>query len=170
VPGFCCSYEIDFWAEKKNLIYIGECKYRNLSEGKVHADIALSTFARSLDIQKGGFFNKNGFKSFNIKSLIVTNTKFTGKTIKYAKCVGIELLGWQYPKKAGLEKIIDSQKLYPITILPSLKKEMLEILIQKRMMLAEDIFRDDFKKIIQKNKTAIKSFEQLKREAEALLE
>jgi hypothetical protein len=170
VSGFCCSYEIDFWAEKKNLIYIGECKYRNLSEGKVHSDVALSAFARFLDIQKGGFFNKNGFRNFNIKSLIVTNNKFTEKAIKYSKCAGIELLGWQYPKKAGLEKIIDEQKLYPITILPSFKKELLEFLIQKRMMLVQDIFRNDFKKNIQKNKIIMKSFEQLKREAETLLE
>jgi len=170
VSGFCCSYEIDFWAEKKNLIYIGECKYRNLSEGKVHSDITLSAFARFLDIQKGGFFNKNGFRNFDIKSLIVTNTKFTEKAIKYAKCVGIELLGWQYPKKSGLEKIIDSRKLYPITILPSLKKELLEALIQKRMMLVQDVFRSDFKKNIQKNKIIMKNFEQLKIEAETLLE
>jgi hypothetical protein len=170
IPGFCCSYEIDFWAEKKNLIYIGECKYRNLSDGKVHSDIALSAFARFLDIQKGGFFNKNGFKSFNIKNLIITNTKFTDKTIKYAECVGIELLGWQYPLKAGLEKIIDKKRLYPITILPSFKRELLEFLVQKRMMLVGDIFTNNFEKAVKKNKITINNFKQLKEEANLLLE
>mgnify|MGYP001404370344 CR=1 FL=1 len=169
IPGFCCNYEIDFWAEKKNLIYVGECKYRNLSEGKVHLDIALSAFARFLDIQNGGFFNKNGFRSFNIKNLIVTNTKFTEKTIRYAKCVGIELLGWQYPKKAGLERIIDGKKLYPITILPSLKKDWLDVLVEKRKLLVQDVFEKDFKKVIQKNKKTSNNFEQLIKEAEILL-
>lgn len=170
IPGFCCEYEIDFWAEKKNLVYIGECKYRNLSEGKVHLDIVLSSFARFLDIQKGGFFNKNGFKNFKIKNLIVTNNKFTDNAIKYARCAGTELLGWQYPAKNGLEKIIDGQKLYPLTILPSLKKDLLEVLVQKRKMLVLDIFEKDFKKIIPKNKKSADNFKQLKKEAETLLQ
>ena len=59
-----------------------ECKYRNLRKGKVHSRDALANYARFLDIQKGSFF-----KNKKMKSILVTNTKFTTKVIKYSKCV-----------------------------------------------------------------------------------
>ena len=38
LPGFCLrSYEIDFVAEKNKLVYVGECKYRNLFGERVHS-------------------------------------------------------------------------------------------------------------------------------------
>lgn len=131
LKGKCCSYEIDFTAQKNDIFYIGECKYRNLRLGKVHTKDALANYARFLDIKK----------SSKEKSILVTNNKFTSKTIKYSRCVGVELLGWKYPTKKGLEKLIEEQKLYPVTILPSLKKSQLEFLIEKEKMMAKDILR-----------------------------
>jgi len=135
VVGKCCVHEIDFVAEKDGITYIGECKYRNLSDGKVHSRDALANYARYLDI-------KNNKK--NIKSILVTNNKFTSKTIKYCKCVGVDLLGWRYPNK-GLEHLIESQKLYPITILPGLKKHLASILVEKKMMLVKDLLDKNIK-------------------------
>jgi len=125
--GKCCSHEIDFVAKKDNLLYIGECKYRNLHFGKVHTKDALANYARFLDVKK----------EENQKSLLVTNNKFTSKAIRYSKCVGVELLGWKYPAKRGLEKLIEDQKLYPITILPSLKKSQLDFFIKNKIMMAK---------------------------------
>ena len=133
--GKCCSHEIDFIAESEDIFYIGECKYRNLREGKVHTKDALANYARFLDVKRGE----------NSKSILVTNSKFTSKAIKYSKCVGVELLGWRYPRNGGLEKMIEEQKLYPVTILPSLKKNDLESLFEKEIMIIKDIFRKDLK-------------------------
>ena len=169
VSGFCCSYEIDFLAEKNNLIYIGECKYRNLPGGQVHLDYALSNHARFLDIKKGSFFNEKLDNNFEIKSLLVTNAKFTTNAIKYSRCAGVELLGWGYPKNKGLENLIESQKLYPITILPSLKKNIADIFVQKGIMLAQDILRIDSQKFSQKTKIPLKYLLPLIKEAEILL-
>lgn len=169
ISGFCCSYEIDFLAKKDNLVYVGECKYRNSPGNHIHLDVALSNHARFLDIQKGNFLNKfNG--NFEIKSLLVTNAKFTSNAIKYSKCVGVDLLGWGYPKNKGLEYLIESQKLYPITILPSLKKDLSEIFVQKKMMLAADLLRIDVQKFSSGTKVPFKNLEFLIREAEILLE
>src|SRR4030042_7195837 len=120
IPGICCVYEIDFLAKKEDVFYIGECKYRNLAGGRVNLDIALANYARFIDIKQGKFFTKV-FKKVKIKSLLVTNNKFTSEAVKYSRCVGVELLGWNYPKSQGLEYLIEKQKLYPITVLPSLK-------------------------------------------------
>jgi len=139
IKGDCLEYEIDFIAQKEDTLYIGECKYRNQSDGLVRSDYALINYARFLDIQKGNFYRKQEEKGLKIKSILVTNTKFTQRAIKYSQWAGVELLGWKYPVKHGLEYLIDSQKLYPITILPSLSKRLTNILVSKKIMLAKDI-------------------------------
>jgi hypothetical protein len=168
VPGFCCRYyEIDFVAEKDGILYIGECKYRNLPGGKVHSDTALSNHARFLDIKKGK--HSNGVKSLKVRSLLVTNTKFTNKAINYSNCVGVELLGWNYPRRKGLEYLIESQKLYPITILPSLRRSLADIFVRERMMLAQDLLRIDIERFSRKTRIPSNRLEALTREARILL-
>jgi len=168
VPGYCCRfYEIDFIAEKDGLIYIGECKYRHLAGGKVHSNVALSNYARFLDIEKGKFLNETKLK---FKSLLVTNAKLTKKATDYSECVGVELLGWNYPKKKGLEYLIESKKLYPITILPSLKRNLADVFAQRRMMLAEDILRINVRKFAKKTGISLKRLESLAKEARTLLD
>jgi len=168
--GFCCKYEIDFLAKKGSLLYVGECKYRNLPGGKVHTSTALANYARFLDIKKGGSLDKKDFKNLNIKSLLVTNRKFTSRAIKYSKCVGVKLLGWNYPRGKGLEYLIDSQKLYPITILPSFKKYLGEIFASERMMLVQDLLKIDARKFAKKQKVVMKDLKSLIQEAKILLE
>ncbi|MEA3344622.1 MAG: hypothetical protein U9Q16_03015 [Patescibacteria group bacterium] len=170
IKGHCCKYEIDFLAEKENLLYVAECKYRNLSKAKVHSNIALANFARFIDIQKGNFLKNKKFKNLNIKSLLVTNTKFTRKNIEYSKCVGVELLGWNYPKKAGLERIIDDNRFYPITILPSLNNRIAEIFASKKMMLIQDISKINISNFTQKTGISKKVLEKLKKEAGILID
>jgi hypothetical protein len=164
IPGFCCKYEIDFLARKGSILYVGECKYRNLERGKVHSGIALANYARFLDIKKGKFFDKK----LKVKSLLVTNRKFTSKAIKYSNCVGVKLLGWNYPKGQGLERLIGSQKLYPITMLPSLSRYLAEIFASKKIMLARDILDIDPKKLSKKIKAPKSKLEALKKEAKIL--
>jgi len=85
---------------------------------------------------------KEGNQEFKVaKMILATNAKFTTKAIKYANCEGIGLLGWQYPKDNGLEKIIDQNKLYPITILPSLSKDLLFNLNKQNIILVGDLLK-----------------------------
>lgn len=159
IPGFCTDYEIDFIAKKDNLLYLGECKYHHLSGQRVDIQIALANYARFLDIQRSHFFNsKVAYKSF-----LITNTKFTEKAIKYSECVGVKLLGWKYPKDGGLEFLIEKNRLYPITILPSITKNLAEELIAQKIILVKDVFSERFEKL------KIKGKEKIKKEAEILL-
>jgi len=168
IPGFCCRYEIDFLAKKGNTLYIGECKFHHLHGGKVDSSVALSNYARFLDIKKGNFID--GIKHSNIKSMLVTNTKFTSKAVRYSRCVGVELLGWRYPKKRGLEFLIESKKLYPITILPSLRRNLANLFVQRKMMLAQDLLRINIKIFDRKTGISLKRLEFLVKEARILLE
>ena len=166
VPGFCCyRYETDFLAENDDVLYVGECKFRNLPGGKIHSSDALMNYARFLDIKKGDFFNS---KKAKLKSILVTNTKFTSKSIRYSKCVGVELLGWRCPKGKGLESLIEKKGLYPLTILPSFKKSMTSIFAQRRIMFAKDILEIDPGEFSKKTRIERRRLECLIKEAKIL--
>ena len=143
IPGYCTDYEIDFLAKKRNLIYIGECKYHQLVGGRVDLQDALANYARFLDIEKGRFLDSN----IIYRSILVTNTKFTEKAIRYSICVGVELLGWKYPPEKGLEKFIEKNQLYPITILPSINSQLAKNLIEEKFVLVKDLLGEKFKKL-----------------------
>jgi hypothetical protein len=156
IPGFCVSYEIDFvaktlsvfkaslsGAKRENLVYIGECKFRQEPGGRVDLKAALANYARFLDIEKGKFLNSK----MKYKSILVTNTKFTSEAIKYSECVGVELLGWKYPKGGGLEFLIEKNKLYPVTILPSATSQITKELISQGIVLVRDVLEKKFEEI-----------------------
>jgi len=170
IRGACCSYEIDFTAKKNKILYIGECKYRNLPGEKIDFTVGLEHFARCVDIQKGDFLKKKRNRNLKLKPLITTNTKFTSRMKKYAKCAQIELLGWRYPESESLEMLIDRQKLYPITVLPSLKSFLIDSFVEKGMMLAKDVLTINPLKFAEEAKMPFKYINPLIKEAKLLLE
>jgi len=143
IPGKCITHEIDFIAHKDTKLYIGECKYHSLGGNRVDLKVVLSDYARYLDLQEGKFFEKGSLKDLKIIKIVVTNTKFTAEAVKYANCAGLTLLGWRYPKDQGLEYMIESKKLYPITILPSVSVSILEAFSQEKIMLVPDLLKLD---------------------------
>ena len=132
------KYEIDFIAYKDNLFYLGECKFHLNPGERVDLKVALMNYARFLDLKEGEYCKR--FEGYNILPLIVTNAKFTNQVIRYSNCVGQELLGWKYPRERGLERIIEEYQLYPVTILPSFKKSVMESFVSKKIMLIRDLF------------------------------
>ncbi len=170
IMGSCLpSYEIDFIAKKENLIYIGECKFRNLAGQRIHTKTVLANFARFLDIFDGKFLSDNEKRNIEIKTIVVTNTKFTNVAQKYSECVGADILGWRYPKQNSLEYLIEKQKLYPITILPSLNKSLKHIFVSEKIMLAKDVLDIDVEKFAKKFKISEKSIYTLIKQAKILL-
>lgn len=161
-------YEVDFLAQKKNTTYIVECKFHKDLGARVDLKTALMNYARFLDLKKGEYFKK--FQNGKVFPLLVTNAKFTNQTIRYSNCVGQKLLGWKYPKKKGLERIIDQNKLYPITILPSLKTHFLDVFVEKKMMLAGDLLKYKINQLSSILNLPLKHLEPLTKEAKILLE
>lgn len=150
VLGGCLSHETDFVAQKNKSLLLAECKYHHLPGNRVDVRVVGYTYAAFLDFQKGNFVR--GFVKKGIKPhiLIVTNTKFTSQAIKYANCLGVQLLGWRYPKDKGLEYWIENQRLYPITVLPSFKQNMVEPFMRQRIMLAKDMLSINPEKLASK--------------------
>ncbi len=166
--GLCLRYEIDFLARKENLLYVGECKYRNmLGEGKVHSYVALANYARFLDL-KDRFLKEKRFSNLEVRSILVTDARFTKDVIRFSRCRGVELLGWRYPRNRGLEYLIESRGLYPITILPSLKKYLADIFVSKRIMLVRDFLKMDMARLSRENKIPLGYLERLAEEGRML--
>lgn len=164
VSGKCGRYEIDFLAENNNNFFIGECKYRNNNNSRVDINTSLKSFAILEDIEKG-----NTFLGKNLRSFIVTNTRFTKDAIKYADCKGIKLLGWKYPLKRGLERLIEEKKLYPVTILPALTKYIFTIFHKEGILLATEVLSIDIDKLSKSASVSRVSLERIRNQAEVLI-
>jgi len=160
VNGKHAQHEIDFIAKKNKLAYIGECKFRISPGEKIDLPITLAVWARYLD-------TRDKFKGS--VPIIVTNAKFSSQAKKYAKGVGMELLGWNYPKNKGLEKLIEQEGLYPITILPSFKGFLADVFLDNRLMLAKDILKYSPEKLASKLGVSEKKILPFVGEARALL-
>lgn len=160
--GACIEHEIDFIAENKKKKYIGECKFRNRIGERVDVNVPMKMFAMMDDLIAG----KIGPKG-KLKPIIVTNEKFTEKSIKYAKCKKIDLLGWSYPMGKSLENIIDEHSFYPLTVLPSFSDSHLKIFSEEGILLLEDLKKADYS--LFRKHISLKHFNQLKKEASLIV-
>ncbi|MFH1451416.1 MAG: hypothetical protein ABIF89_02295 [bacterium] len=170
LPGSCFDdYEVDFLAQKKSFVYVGECKYKNFAGEMVHLQEILANHARFSDILKGPYFKTEKYRNCKVSAIVVTNAKFAGPAVKYSSCAEIDLLGWKYPKNNGLESLIEKYNLYPITILPSLNKQLKEVFVSQGIMLVEDVAKIDPQKFCIKFKISHGQLCRLIEEAKVLL-
>lgn len=138
IMGHCVKHEIDVIAENEKERIMVECKFHN-SRG-VRSDLKVSLYvqARFLDVRRN--WDKNNKRKINFdQAWLVTNTHCTSEAVRYATCVGLNIISWRYPANKSLEYLIENKKLYPITVLPSLSKHIKKRLAGKEIMLAKDL-------------------------------
>jgi len=110
-----------------------ELKFHNSPGIKTDLKVALYVRERFEDIKRASV-GKNSTPLIN-ESMLITNTKFTSNAIHYSKCIGLKLLGWNYPRRGNLEDIIRTTGVYPITTLTTLtQKEKIALLSHKVVM------------------------------------
>ncbi len=150
LPGVCVKHEVDIIARsplrENNLLifpeygrgktFMVECKYHNRLGLRTGLKDALYIWARFLDLHDA-WRRKKGQKLD--RPWLISNTKFSDSAIQYAQCKKMRLLGWQYPKKGGLESLIEEKKLYPLTILKSLDKETKDKLFARKIIFCSDL-------------------------------
>lgn len=136
--GKCVTHEIDVLAEKDGNVYAIECKFHSDAKAASNVKIPLYINSRFLDVQEQWNANSNN-KTHLKQGWLVTNTRFTTDAINYAKCVGLTLLSWDYPKNNGLKANIDSLALYPVTALTTLTKKEKHQLIDKDVVLVKEL-------------------------------
>jgi len=171
ISGKCLSqYEIDFVAEQGDILKIGECKYHSQAGVAVDQEVALANYARFLDISQGKFVLSKKAQNKKISGVLVTNTRFSTRAIKYSECSGMELWGWKYPANNGLEVFIDKNKFYPINILPSFQKQWTNFFNSRNIILAGDILKIDLARLSQEENIPQDVLNKMAEEAKILFE
>jgi hypothetical protein len=132
--GKCVSHEIDVIAEKNgNEKLMIEAKFHNEPGTRSDVHVSLYTKARFDDLKEKYNFTK---------PWLFTNTKLTQDALTYALCVDMGVVSWNYPENESLRDIIETYKLYPITILDKISNTNLQILLQNHILLVKDIARN----------------------------
>lgn len=132
VDGNCVTHEMDVIASKDGTQHLMECKYHKDQGKHVSVQVPLYVNSRVDDIVKKRLTLPE-YKGYNFEAWVVTNTRFSTDSIQYGNCSGLNLLAWDYPVGNGLKELVESLKIYPITILHHLTMKL------KQELMGEDI-------------------------------
>lgn len=137
IKGHCVAHEVDVLAENSTIIKVMECKYHNLQGTICDVKIPLYVHSRFEDIVS----NASEIKKY--EGWVVTNTRFSGDAAQYGICIGLNLLGWDFPEGKGLREIIDQMGLYPITCLTTLTQKEKISLMDEGLILCREIAENE---------------------------
>ncbi|GAL83636.1 ATP-cone domain-containing protein [Sporocytophaga myxococcoides] len=142
VQGHCVNHEIDIIAIKGDKHFMVECKFHNRPGFQCDVKIPLYIQARFEDVIKQ-MKTLPGHSEMFHQGWVVTNTRFTGDAIQYGKCIGLNLIGWDYPDQGSLNDLIDASNLYPLTCLTTLTNIEKEKLLENKIVLSKDLCNDE---------------------------
>jgi hypothetical protein len=144
LQGLCVSHEVDIFVRKNGIVTMIECKFHSSKDAASDVKVPLYVYSRFNDLrEKEHFiFSKKDTVS---KCWIVTNNRFTSDAIDFAKCSGINLLSWNYPKDNSLKTKNDIDCLYPVTCLTTItiaekdKLLVLDVILAKELVNNSDV-------------------------------
>lgn len=135
--GKCVTHEIDLAAYSPTHSFIAEAKFHMKPGMKSDIQVALYSYARYLDLESARICTADVCGIISL--LLATNTKFTEAAIKYAECVGINLLSWDYPKNNSLHDKIERLGVYPVTVLTNLSMSQKQQLLSRGIIVCSEI-------------------------------
>lgn len=137
LQGKCVSHEIDVLLSKENRITMIECKFHGGNAGNSDVKVPMYILSRFNDLKVNSheIWQRNETVD---QCLIATNNRFTSDAIAFARCSGLDLIGWDYPKDS-LKSKIDTGGLYPITCLTTLSRMEKEKLLILDVILVKEL-------------------------------
>ncbi len=137
LAGKCAEHELDVAAYRETDSFVAEAKFHARPGIKSDLQVAMYSYARLLDLKDQRICQADvcGVKDFRL----VTNTKFTSAAEKYANCVGLTILSWNYPEKDNLHDLIEKSGLYPITVIQGLSHSQKLTLINRGIIVCSDL-------------------------------
>lgn len=141
LQGKCVSHEIDVIAKSKDVIVMIECKFHSRREASSDVKIPLYVFSRFNDLKEKQHVIFS-VKDTISKCWIATNNRFTSDAIDFAKCAGLNLLSWDYPKNNSLKTKNDIDCLYPLTCLTTLSIAEKDKLLVLDVILAKELINN----------------------------
>lgn len=118
-----------------------ECKYHNQHLTKSNVRIPMYIHSRFKDVEMDPDATEGSDVRFH-QGWVITNTRFTDDAIRYAACMNIHLVGWDFPVKAGLKDMVDSFGLYPLTCLTTLSKVEKQRLLDNKIVLCKELLHN----------------------------
>lgn len=167
VRGRCVSHEIDVMAYKEKRHFIFECKFHNNLGYKSDVQTVLYMKARFDDIKERWAEVHEGKDQHLHKLWIVTNTQFTSQAREYARCNGIALMSWRYPKGRSLAELIDQTGLHPVTAITRLNRKQKDYLVTHGVVLCRETLQKPH--MLKKAGVHGHKLEQVLAEAEAIV-
>ncbi|NJL44375.1 MAG: restriction endonuclease [Nitrosarchaeum sp.] len=128
IRGRCVEHEVDVAASKGDERILVECKHHEKPWVQCRIQTVLYVKARLDDLSQ-----------VFTKAMLVTNTKFSQQAIEYGSCAGVDLLGWRYPDQGSLEWLIDTKKLWPVSILTMADPRIIGLCIEAGLLLLRDV-------------------------------
>ena len=140
IAGQCIKHEVDVVAHNDHQQFMVECKYYN-SQGKYcNVRVPLYIHSRFKDIE-GRWKSTPGLEKRSFHGWVFTNTRFTKDAMEYARCVGLRMVSWDYPRKEGLREMIHETGLFPVTVLTHLTGKQKQELLEQEIVLCRQLHR-----------------------------
>ena len=118
IRGRCVEHEVDAVARKDGKTCIVEVKHHYKYHTPTSLDVSRISRAVFEDLTEGHQLGHNKLKIDY--AMIVCNTKLSEHAKRYADCRGISHISWSSPPNHDLQTMIETKKVYPITILKGL--------------------------------------------------
>ena len=130
--------------EKDNRHIFAECKFHNQQGIKTDVKVALYVHSRFMDLQKGHDMNEKTLSTPKIhEGWLITNTKLTSDAIQYANCIGLTVIGWDYPEKGNLQDLILETGVHPLTFLTTLSAGDKTNLLNQGVVMCRDLKKSE---------------------------
>lgn len=141
VHGKCIKHEIDVIASTDKEHLLVECKSHSMPGKMSDVKVPLYIQSRFLDV-KDTWEQDADLKNKSLQGWVVTNTRFSPDAVKYARCIGLNLLSWDYPASKSLKDYIDEHRLYPITCLTLVTDAEKKALLERNIVLSAELRND----------------------------
>jgi len=132
--GRCTSHEVDVLAERDGQKIGIEVKFHNAAGTKTDVKDALYVYARFEDLKASPKEDEKVTDGW-----LVTNTRFTRNAIRYGKCSGLTLIGWDYPRGRGILDMVERSGVHPLTCLTTLTDGEKRRFLDRNIVLCKDI-------------------------------
>ncbi|EJF08574.1 restriction endonuclease [Pontibacter sp. BAB1700] len=142
VDGHCVRHEIDVIALKDGKRAMIECKYHNMHRNKSDVKVPMYIQSRFKDVEKV-WPSEHEYEVRFHEVWVMTNTRFTEDAIRFASCMQMRLIGWDYPAKGGLKDLVDSFHLYPLTCLTTLTNSEKQRLLDQKIVLCSELLHEE---------------------------
>jgi len=137
IQGKCVQHEVDVVARKPGEMLMIECKFHSNNQTNSSVQVPLYIQSRFQDVKAS--WEKQYGKDIRYRGGVVTNTRFSDDAVQYGTCAGMLVISWDFPENTGLKYWIDKTGLHPVTSLISLTKAQKQWLLQKEIVLCNEL-------------------------------